>query len=78
MNWNLEGKTINGLYIGLFPFQGKVLSSRVKFGGEVQHTVELDAPIRVYSEDRTRITVENVNVNRVLSDSDIEFYNTNQ
>ena len=42
--WNLEGQTVRGAYFGL-PVEGIVTLSRVKFGGTVQHTVELFFPI---------------------------------
>ena len=71
MNWNLEGLRINGLYMGLFPYSGLVLNSRVKFGGEVQHTVLIDEPIRVYSEDRDMILVSKGEVNRILETENV-------
>jgi hypothetical protein len=43
--WNLEGMQVEGKYMGEFPVQGKVVSSRVKYGGEVVHTVILSKPI---------------------------------
>lgn len=35
MQWNLEGKRINGMYLDLFPYTGTVESSRVKYGGAI-------------------------------------------
>ena len=70
MPWNLEGQRINGLYMGLFPYSGLVLNSRVKFGGDVQHTVLIDEPIKVYGEDRDMILVSKDEVNRILEDVD--------
>jgi hypothetical protein len=69
MNWNaLEGRRINGIYMGLFPYSGLVVESRVKYGGRVQHTVVLDEPFKVYGEVRERILVENGTgeINRIL------------
>lgn len=71
MQWNLEGKRINGLYMGLFPYTGTVESSRVKYGGKVQHTVVVDEPFKVYGEVRERILVEDFN--RILDQRDAEF-----
>ena len=71
MDWNLEGLRINGLYMGLFPYSGLVLNSRVKFGGEVQHTVLIDEPIRVYGEDREMILVGKGEVNRILENENV-------
>ena len=66
MPWNLEGQRINGLYMGLFPYSGLVLDSRVKFGGDVQHTVLIDEPIKVYGEVRDMILVSKGEINRIL------------
>jgi hypothetical protein len=66
MDWNLEGKRINGLYMGLFPYSGLVESSRVKYGGAVQHTVVVDEPFKVYGAIRQRLLVDTNEVNRVL------------
>jgi hypothetical protein len=65
MNWNLEGKRINGMYIGLFPYSGLVVESRVKYGGKVQHTVMLDKPFKVYGEMREKVLVEEEHINRI-------------
>ena len=69
MNWDqLEGKRINGLYMGLFPYSGTVVESRVKYGGQVQHTVVVDEPFKVYGDLRERILVESGTgeINRIL------------
>jgi hypothetical protein len=60
MNWNLEGQRVKGLYLAQWPYTGRVLASRVKFGGAVQHTVELDQPIEVYGAWRETILVDTV------------------
>ena len=57
MNWNLEGKRIAGRYMGEFPYQGRVTESRVQYGGNVQHTVKVDTPIRVYGQWRDTILI---------------------
>lgn len=46
--WNLEGQTVRGAYFGL-PVEGIVTLSRVKFGGTVQHTIDLFRPITLFS-----------------------------
>ena len=58
MQWNLEGKRINGLYLGAWPFTGTVEESRVAYGGTVKHTVRVDEPFKVYGEVRERIIVD--------------------
>jgi hypothetical protein len=74
MKWDLTGERINGLYMGLFPYTGTVESSRVKYGGDVQHTVVVDEPFRVYGEVRERILVSVTEVNRILDQRDAEYY----
>ena len=71
MNWNLEGQRVNGLYMGLFPYSGLVLNSRVKFGGEVQHTILVDEPFKVYGEVREMILVGKGEINRILENEDV-------
>jgi hypothetical protein len=75
MKWDLTGERINGLYMGLFPFTGTVESSRVKYGGRVQHTVKVDEPFKVYGEVRERILVESGSgeINRILDERDAEY-----
>jgi hypothetical protein len=68
MKWDLTGERINGLYMGLFPYTGTVESSRVKYGGEVQHTVIVDEPFKVYGDVRDRILVSITEINRILDE----------
>lgn len=70
MDWNLEGKRINGLYMGLFPYSGLVTESRVKYGGSVQHTVKVDEPFKVYGAVRNTVLVGTDEVNRILYDGE--------
>jgi len=46
--WNKEGQRVVGRYLGLFNVSGLVSESRVKYGGSVQHRVELDEAITVF------------------------------
>lgn len=55
--WNLEGQTVRGAYFGL-PVEGIVTLSRVKFGGTVQHTVDLFFPITMFGEERTTVLLD--------------------
>jgi len=75
MDWNLEGKRINGIYLGLFPFKGMVMESRVKYGGHVQHTVALDETIKVFGEVREYILVDTGTgeIDRILDEQDDMF-----
>jgi hypothetical protein len=47
--WNLEGLTVKGYYLGTTPVEGVVTNSRVKFGGTVQHNVDLYFPITMFA-----------------------------
>jgi len=68
MNWNLEGLHVTGLYMDEFPVAGLVTLSRVKYGGDIQHTVVLDEPIKIYGpEVRERVLLDHKNVTRVQS-----------
>lgn len=69
MQWNLEGKHISARYpFGDYSVEGYVESSRVKYGGGVQHTLVLDKllymPWRKEPADRLLIDHENVNAVR--------------
>ena len=66
-NWNLEGLHVTGMYMGEFPVSGRVESSRVKYGGGVQHTVVLDQSVEIYSQVRDRLLLNHENVTRVRS-----------
>jgi hypothetical protein len=46
MSWILDGQRVKAKYYGI-PVAGVVTNSRVKYGGEVQYTVELDAPVQL-------------------------------
>ena len=46
--WNREGQRVAGLYLKAYAVSGLVTESRVKYGGTVQHTVQLDEPITVF------------------------------
>ena len=48
MSWNKEGQQVAGLYLGAYAVSGLVTESRVRYGGTVQHTVKLDAPVVVF------------------------------
>lgn len=71
MDWNLEGKRINGLYKGLWPYTGTVLASR-NLDGTVEHLVQPDQPFKIQDEVREVIVVEDFN--RILDERDIAYY----
>ena len=53
--WDLEGLTVTGLYLGSIPVKGQVDLSRVQYGGEVSHHIQLEPPIEIYGELRERV-----------------------
>ena len=70
MKWDLTGDRVNGLYMGLYPYSGQVTLSRVKYGGEVQYTVQVDEPFVVFGSVRDVILVSITEINRVLDAQD--------
>ena len=57
MSWDRTNESICGMYLDSIPFSGTVESSRVKFGGDVQHTVWLNNAIWVFGAKREKILV---------------------
>ena len=66
--WNLEGLTVRGEYFGV-PVEGVVTLSRVKFGGTVQHTVDLFFPITMFGQERTTVLLDANEVTHVEYES---------
>jgi hypothetical protein len=56
-NWDMTGKVIVGNYIGKYKVVGKVTNSRVKYGGGVQHMVELTRPVTIMGTVRTHLLI---------------------
>lgn len=46
--WNKTGQRVAGMYLNSYTVSGVVVESRVRYGGTVQHTVKLDAPMMVF------------------------------
>lgn len=65
MNWNLEGLTVTGMYMGEFPVTGRVEISRVKYGGRISHHIVLETPIQVYSAIRDRVVLDHNEISSV-------------
>lgn len=53
--WDHTGWRAKGRYLDRFHFEGTVESSRVKYGGKVQHTIVLDSPLQVFGATRDRV-----------------------
>ena len=68
MNWDLSNLYIDATYLDI-PVVGKVVLSRVAFGGRVKHTIVLDPPLKLSfsNELRDRLIVDHENVTRVRS-----------
>ena len=58
-SWIKDGNTIVANYLGE-TVRGTVVDSRVKYGGRVQYTVDLDQPVqfRWRSEPSTRVLID--------------------
>jgi hypothetical protein len=58
-NWIKDGEQITANYLGT-EVSGTVVDSRVKYGGRVQYTVELDQPVQLRwrTEPTTRVLVD--------------------
>ena len=65
MGWDLTGMTVWARYMDEFDVCGRVESSRVKYGGGVQHTVVLDEAVTVYGAVRERLLIDQETVTRV-------------
>ena len=57
-SWNLENLVVEGKYLGDIPVRGKVMLSRVQYGGQISHHILLDKPIEVYGAVRETVIVE--------------------
>lgn len=66
MSWNLEGKTVEGQYIGSIQIRGKVELSRVKYGGKPTHHIVLDTPIVVFGQQRDRVSLDHDQVQQII------------
>jgi hypothetical protein len=58
MNWNKEGQTVSGVYLGAYTVTGVVQSSRVKYGGKVQHRILLDQTVKVFGRDADELLLD--------------------
>jgi hypothetical protein len=58
MSWNKEGQTVSGVYLGAYTVTGVVQSSRVKYGGRVQHQVILDKPVTVFGRETEELLLD--------------------
>ncbi len=59
MSWDLTGQRVAGVYLNAYTVAGTVTDSRVKYGGQVQHTVQLDRPIEVFGRSAEVLLLDN-------------------
>ena len=57
MNWDRTGQLAAGVYLG-HTVVGQVTESRVKYGGAVQHTLQLDTPQTLFGTLRTVVLLD--------------------
>lgn len=69
MSWMRDGQKVSGKYMGQ-SFSGIIVSTRTKYGTDLQHKVKLINPIEVFGETRTVIFVnesdQNVNYEKKI------------
>lgn len=57
--WQRDGQNVEFRYTGNDQYyRGQVESSRVKYGGTVQHCVRLHEPVVIYGTKRTHLLVD--------------------
>ena len=64
MSWDREGQSVSFKYLDIFPVSGRVSSSRVMYGGNVQHLVELDVPTKIWNSVRNYLLVRESELRR--------------
>jgi hypothetical protein len=57
MAWDRTGETAAGTYLGN-AVSGVILESRVKYGGQVQHTLQLTQPTLLFGTLRTVVLMD--------------------
>lgn len=67
MGWIREGQLVEASYMGEFDVEGRVVESRVKFGGSVQHRIELVEPITVYGRVANTLLIDERDIQAMLS-----------
>jgi hypothetical protein len=63
--WDLEGLWKRRLYLGSIPVKGNVDLSRVEYGGEVSHHIQLEPPIEIYGELRERVILMHKHISSI-------------
>lgn len=51
-SWIREGQVVKAKYLDSYLVQGEIISSRVKYGGKVQHTLVLDHELSTHGVTR--------------------------
>jgi hypothetical protein len=67
MSWDRTGQKVEATYLKEYTISGTVVLSRVKYGGTVQHTVELDTPLALFGTVRDRILVDEPELRNVTA-----------
>ncbi len=58
MGWDRTNQKIEASYLNKYIISGTVVESRVKYGGIVQHTVQLDTPLNLFGTTRDRVLID--------------------
>jgi hypothetical protein len=65
MSWMRDGQKVSGKYMGQ-SFAGIIVSTRTKYGIDIQHKVKLTKPIEVFGEVRSDIFVNESDKNIIF------------
>lgn len=66
MKWDLKGYLVSGVYDNISHISGIVLVSQKDKFGKVQHTVELNRPMKVGGRKKTRVIVNDSDLTRII------------
>lgn len=73
MAWIKDGKRVKARYLGSENVTGVVVESRVRYGGKVCYTVNLDAPVQFrWRSEPTNVVI--VDENEIDAEFDAEVY----
>ena len=60
--WDRTGQKVKGVYLNEYTVEGIVESSRVKYGGKIQHTVRLSQSTVIFGELRKFLLLNEENL----------------
>lgn len=64
-NWIMDGKFVKAKYLGGFDVFGKVVNSRVAYGGGLRYTIELETPVEIFGRVADTVIVRSEEITNV-------------